>query len=212
MKKLCEKHSLLVGALITLFIAIILSWIFPEAYYSNGKLGLSYAEKFGLFASTANDTRVGLFDITTYGQLVIYYFTTIFVFAFVVAGFYKLLGSTAAYQKLTDNIAKKFEGKEKIFVGIAAFIIACISGVSTEQFAIFALIPFVISILSKLKVDKVSGVTATFGAVLVGILGATYSVKISGQLANTSTGLGVSYGNELLATIILFAIAYALLL
>ena len=53
MKKLCEKHSLLVGALITLFIAIILSWIFPEAYYSNGKLGLSYAEKFGLFASTA---------------------------------------------------------------------------------------------------------------------------------------------------------------
>lgn len=212
MKKLCEKHSLLVGSLITLFIAIILSWIFPEAYYSNGKLGLSYAEKFGLFASTANDTRVGLFDITTYGQLVIYYFTTIFVFAFVVAGFYKLLGSTAAYQKLTDNIAKKFEGKEKIFVGIAAFIIACISGVSTEQFAIFALIPFVISILSKLKVDKVSGVTATFGAVLVGILGATYSVKISGQLANTSTGLGVSYGNELLATIILFVIAYALLM
>lgn len=212
MKKLCEKHSLLVGALITLFIAIILSWIFPEAYYSNGKLGLSYAEKFALFASTANDTRVGLFDITTYGQLVIYYFTTIFIFAFVVAGFYKLLGSTAAYQKLTDNIAKKFEGKEKIFVGIAALIIACISGVSTEQFAIFALIPFVISILSKLKVDKVSGVAATFGAVLVGILGATYSVRINGQLANTSTGLGVSYGNELLATIIFFVIAYALLM
>ncbi len=212
MKKLCEKHSLLVGALITLFIAIILSWIFPEAYYSNGKLGLSYAEKFALFASTANDTRVGLFDITTYGQLVIYYFTTIFIFAFVVAGFYKLLGSTAAYQKLTDNIAKKFEGKEKIFVGIAALIIACISGVSTEQFAIFALIPFVISILSKLKVDKVSGVTATFGAVIVGILGATYSVRINGQLANTSTGLGVSYGNELLATIVLFVIAYALLM
>ena len=140
MKKLCQKHSLLVGALITLLLAVLFSWVFPEAYYSNGKLGLSYAEKFGLFASTANDTKVGLFDITTYGQLVIYYFTTIFVFAFVVAGFYKLLGSTAAYQKLTDNIAKKFEGKEKIFVGISAFIIACISGISTEQFAIFALI------------------------------------------------------------------------
>lgn len=212
MKKLCEKHSLLVGALITLVIAIVLTWIFPEAYYSNGELGLSYAEKFGLFATTAEDPRVGLFDITIYGQLVIYYFTTIFVFAFVVAGFYKLLGSTAAYQKLTDNIAKKFEGKEKIFVGIAAFIIACISGVSTEQFAIFALIPFVISILSKLKVDKVSGVTSTFGAVLIGILGATYSTRISGQLANASTGLGVSYGNELLATIILFVIAYVLLM
>ena len=212
MKKLCQKHSLLVGALITLLLAVLFSWIFPEAYYSNGKLGLSYAEKFGLFASTANDTKVGLFDITTYGQLVIYYFTTIFVFAFVVAGFYKLLGSTAAYQKLTYNIAKKFEGKEKIFVGISAFIIACISGISTEQFAIFALIPFIISILSKLKVDKVSGVTATFGAILVGILGATYSVKITGQLANTSTGLGVSYGNELFATIILFVIAYLLLM
>ena len=212
MKKLCEKHSLLVGALITLLIAAIFSWIFPEAYYSNGSLGLSYAEKFGFFASTASDPKVGLFDITTYGQLVIYYFTTIFVFAFVVAGFYKLLGTTGAYQKLTNNIAKKFEGKEKLFVAIVAFVLASLSGISTEQFALFALIPFVVTILSKLKVDKISGVSATFGAILVGILGSTYSVKITGQLANTSTGIGVSYGNELLSTIILFAIAYILLM
>lgn len=212
MKKLWEKHSLLVGALIVLLFAIIFSWIFPETYYSNGSLGLSYAEKFGFFASTASDPKVGIFDITTYALLVIYYFTTIFVFAFVVAGFYKLLGTTAAYQKLTDSIAKKFNGKEKIFVGIVAFILACLSGISTEQIVLFAFIPFAISILSKLKVDKISGVSATFGAILVGILGSTYSSKITGQLVSSSTGLGISYGNELLSTIILFVIAYLLLM
>lgn len=212
MKKLCEKHSLLVGALIVLLFAIIFSWIFPETYYSNGSLGLSYAEKFGFFASTASDPKVGIFDITTYALLVIYYFTTIFVFAFVVSGFYKLLGTTSAYQKLTDNIAGFFKGKEKIFVGIVAFVLACLSGISTEQVALFVLIPFAFSVFSKLKIDKVSGVSATFGAIIVGILGSTYSVKITGQLANTSTGLGISYGNELLSTIILFVIAYLLLM
>lgn len=212
MKKFCEKHSLLVGALIVLLLAVLFTWIFPESYYSSGKLGLTYAEKFGLFASTASDPKVGLFDITTYAQLVIYYFTTIFVFTFVVAGFYKLLGSTAVYQKLTDNIAKKFNGKEKLFVALTAFIFACLSGIATEQVALFALIPFAVTIFNKLKVDKVSGVASTFGAILVGIIGSTYSVKIAGQLANAQSGLGVSYGNELLSTVILFVIAYLLLM
>lgn len=197
MKKFFEKHDLFKASGIVLVIAILLSWLCSNAYYQNGEL------------VTDEIVRVGLFDISTYGLLGMYYFTTTLMFVFVISGFYKFLGSTEAYQKLTDGVAKIFTGKEKIFVAISTLFFAAWAGVATDYYVLLALIPFAISILSKLKVDKVVGVSATFGGALVGILGATYSTKIVGTLV---TALQVKYGFELITTIILFAIAYILLL
>ena len=77
-----------------------------------------------------------------------------------------------------------------------------------------ALVPFMISILSNLKVDKVTGVAATFGGIMIGLLGSTYSnvsaVFVNAQV-NNGKGLGLGYANELMGTLILFAIAYILL-
>ena len=199
MKKFFEKHDLFKLAGIFMFIAIILSWLCSYSYYAEGTL------------TTTEITRVGLFDISTYTLLGLYYFTVIFVFIFIAAGFYKFLGTTAAYQKLTDKIANVFKGKEKIFVALSTLVFACLTGVSTEYFVLLALIPFALTILSKLRVEKVVGLSATFGGMLVGILGSTYSTKIVGNLVDATYGLGVSYGYELVSVIVLFVIAYMLL-
>lgn len=196
MRKFFEKHDLFKLAGIFLLIAVLLTWICSSAYYSEGKL------------ITDEISRIGLFDISTYGLLGLYYFTVIFIFIFISAGFYKFLGSLDAYQKMTDNIAKIFKGKEKIFVALSTLIFAALAGIVNEYFVLLAFIPLAISILAKLKVDKITGLSATFGGVLVGIIGATYSTKIAGQLVTTMT---LSYGFELLVTIILFVIAYVLL-
>lgn len=199
MKKFFEKHDLFKLAGIFVLIAVLLSWLCSTAYYAEGKL------------VTEQMTRVGLFDFTTYSSLGFYYFTVMFVYIFVTAGFYKFLGSTTAYQRLTDNIANVFKGKEKIFVALSTLVFACLAGVSTEYFALLAIIPFAVTVLSKLNVDKVTGVSATFGGVLVGILGSTYSSKIVGVLADEQIGIGVTYGYELVSVVVLFAIAYILL-
>lgn len=199
MKKFFEKHDLFKLAGIFVLISVILSWVISYSYYTDGTL------------ASEEITRIGVFDLTTYGLLGFYYFTVIFMFIFIVAGFYKFLGSVDAYDKLTDNIAKFFTGKEKILVAISTLLFACLSGISTEYMVLLGIIPLVISILSKLKVDKITGLIATFGGVLVGIIGSTYSTKIVGVLADSSIGVGVTYGYELVGTIILFAISYLLI-
>ena len=211
MKKFFEKHDLFKLTGIFVLIAVLLTWLVSSSYFTAGTL------------SSNGFNRVGLFDLTTYGLLQIFYFTVVFMFVLVVGGFYKFVGSLEAYDNLTSKIAAKFEGKEKVLVALSMLLFGVIygvstdllfgaaTGVSTDYLVLFAIIPFVISILAKLKVDKVTGLVATFGGILVGILGATYAPKITGILADSTNGLGVSYGFELASTIVLFAVAYLLL-
>ncbi|MCH5166712.1 MAG: hypothetical protein J1F35_02355 [Erysipelotrichales bacterium] len=199
MKKFFEKHDLFKIVGIVVLVAILLTWLVGYSYYSQGTL------------ATEEFNRVGLFDLSTYGLLQIFYFTVVFMFVFVVGGFYKFVASLPAYDSLTTKIASKLKGKEKVFVALSTLVFASLSGISVDYLVLFAIIPFVISILSKLNVDKITGLVATFGGVLIGIIGATYSPKITGILVDAKNGLGVSYGYELLATVILFAVTYLVL-
>lgn len=197
MKKFFEKHDLFKIIGIFLLISVILTWVCSASYYKDGSL------------ITDEITRVGLFDIASYSFLGFYYFPAMGVFLFMVGGFYMFLGSTDAYQELTRKIAERFKGKEKLFVAITMLIFGLLATVVNELFLLAALIPFAISILSKLNVDKVTGVSATIGGVLVGVLGSLYSPKIGGFLFESFPEL--TYGYELLSLIILFVIAYVLL-
>lgn len=199
MKKFFEKHDLIKLTGICVLLVVILSWIISSGYYTSGVISYDVIN------------RIGIFDLTTYSLLTVMYYFLVFMFIFVVSGFYKFLGSLDAYDSLTSKIASVFKGKEKLFVALSTLIFACLSGISTEHIVLLAIIPFAITILSKLKVDKISGLIATFGGILIGILGATYSTSIVGHLADTSYGLSVSYGFELITVIVLFAITYLLL-
>lgn len=199
MKKFFEKHDLFKLASIFVIISIILTWVCKYSYYSGGEL------------VTDEIKRIGIFDLSTYGLLGVYYFTVSVIFVFIVAGFYKVIGSVPAYQIITSNVAKKLEGKEKLFAAISILIYAILASIVTDYMVLLALIPLSITIMSKLKFDKVSALASTFGGVLVGILGATYSDKIVKFLVDSTSGLGVSYGYEIVAVLVLAGIAYVLL-
>ena len=202
MKKFFEKHDLVKLSGLFMIMTALFTWLVSNNSFSNGEL------------VTDQMLRVGLFDITTYGLLGMYYFTATFLFVFFVAGFYKFLGSTEAYNRLTDKFAGVFEGKEKVFVAISILVYACLAGISTDHLVLLAFIPFTISILAKLKVDKVSGLLSTFGGVLIGVLGSTYSSKVVGQMVTSSTvsGLVSAYNYEMMGIGVIFVLAYILLL
>lgn len=199
MKKFFEKHDLFKITGIVVLIAVLFTWLVSSSYFSAGTL------------ASNEFSRVGLFDLTTYGLLQIFYFTVVFMFVIVVGGFYKFIGSLEVYDNLTTNIAAKFKGKEKVLVALSILVFGALAGISTEYLVLFAIIPFAISILAKANVDKITGLVSTFGGVLCGILGATYSPKIAGILVDATNGLGVSYGFEITSTVILFAVSYLLL-
>lgn len=187
------KHNLVKVAGIMVLITVLLTWIIPQGYYSNGAI------------SAGDITRVGLFDFFTYGLLGMYYFTVLVTFVFVLGGFYQVLSKIDAYQKLTDKIAKTFKRKEILFVILVSFIIAAITSITNEYIVVLVSVPFFITILRKIGLDKFAGFATTFGAILVGVIGSIYSSKVAGM---NIQALGTENGTYIWVRVIIFAIAY----
>ncbi len=195
MKKFFEKHDLVKIALCMIIFTLLLTWIIPQGYFNAGEL------------TKGEITRIGLFDFVTYGLLGMYYFTVLVTFLFVTGAFYQFLSKLGAYQKLTDKISKRWKGKEILFSLIVSFLFAALASMLNEYLVLVAFMPFVITICSKLNMNKISSFVMTFGAMLVGILGSTISAKVMGMNVQY---LSQSYTTHLLEKIILFVLAFAI--
>ena len=160
-----NKKDIAIAILIMIAIAVVLTWILPYGYFQNGAF-----YEYGM-------NRIGLTDLTTLGYYSAYFAIDKVVFLLVVGGFYGLLSKVGAYQKLTTAIAKKLKGKEIIALVATSVIIAALTSISTISFGMLLFIPFLISIFTKMNLDKMSAFTATFGSILIGILGATFGTE-----------------------------------
>ena len=210
MKKFFEKHDLFKIVAILMILTAVLTWVCRVSMFQNGEL-VTFSETVKGAPAIMDDSTVGLFDFNAYFFLVFYVFSNTFVFIFLVHALYKVLGKSKVYSTIIDKFANLFKGKEIIYAGISMLFYAALTSIANDYFVALVFIPFTISILNRLKVDKVSAFASTFGGVLIGFLGSTYSHVISGLIINYGQ-IPVKYGNELLATIILAVIAYAVLL
>ena len=199
MKKEGNKHNLVKVTGIMVLITVILTWVIPQGMFQGS--GIEVTEI----------TRVGVFDFFTYGLLGLYYFTVLVTFLFVLGAFYEVLSRTKGYNALTNNIAKKFKGKEIIFTVLVSFIISAIAAVTNEYIILISIIPFIITIMNKMKLDKITGFVATFGSILVGILGTVYSSKIVGMSVNYfSQGYELTYNTLLWVRLVTYGISFIL--
>jgi len=182
-------------------LAAVLTWLIPIGYFSNGKLEVQEI------------TRVGIMDFLTIGIDTIKYFPTIIVFMLILFGFYQLLSKIPAYQNMTATIAKKLKGKEIIFSIVTSFVVAVITGFVSNSinsaltgcFVALTFLPFIITICSKMKLDKISTFATTFGGFLIGIMGSLFSTNLVGL--NVSA-FGLAYNKGILIRAILFALTF----
>lgn len=196
MKKFFEKYDLIKLAGIMVIISVLLTWFIPTGYFSGTEF-------------VSNDiSRVGISTFLEYGLLGIYHFSVLVTFLFVLGGFYQVLSKRAGYQQLVKNISEKLKGCEIPTVLVISLIFAILCSLTNEYFPLLAFIPFVITILNKMKVDKISAFVATFGGLLVGTIGSTFSTKLAGELTSK---LGVEAADVLTTQTILFVIAFILL-
>lgn len=165
MKKFFEKHTVakLVGILF--FIAIVLSWIIPYSAFQGAEL------------MKTEKANVGLSDITTIFSTSISFIIDKIVYLVALGGFYAVISKTNGYKKIVSGIVKKLKGKEVLSTIIVSIVIAILSSFMTQSFVVILFIPFFITILRNLGMNKITTFAATFGAMLVGILGATYGYE-----------------------------------
>lgn len=176
MKRKEKKYGLFKGILLFILIAIVLTWLIPNGAFSNTGF-----QESGL-------VRVGLNDLAWLIYYGMYFSIDKIMFLLVVGGLYGILTKTNAYERIVSGIAKKFSKHKNIAVVVFSVIIAILTSLLTQSFVVIIFIPFIISILNRMKLDKMTILATTFGSMLVGILGATYGTE------------GLVYFNKYMAT------------
>lgn len=160
-----KEHALIKSVGVMVLAALLCTWLLPYGNFSGSNftdLGMS---------------RVGFGDLST-----ILYYSTYFcldkvIYLFVLAGFYALLSKTEGYKKIVNDIADSLKDHKVAFAVITMAIFVFLTMLSSQTLAVVFFIPFFISILSKLKFDKLSALTLTFGGVLSGMVGSPWGTE-----------------------------------
>jgi len=164
MKKFFEKHAVAKAIGILFVITVVLSWIIPAGQFQGSQL------------VDGGMMRVGLNDIGTILSTSIYFILDKIIYLLVLGGFYAVLSKTDGYKKLVNNIVKKINGKEPIFVLVTSIIITFLTSMISQTLAMFVFIPLLITIMLKSGISKLVAFASTFGAIIVGVLGGIYGV------------------------------------
>lgn len=180
--KKSTKHNLVKWIGLFFFVSIALTWIFSYGYYYNGMEFYDY----GMY-------QQGLSDIPNMLYYAIGFASDKIIFLLVLGGFYALLTKCNGYKKLVSNIAEKFKGKELTFALIVSLLFTVMGSFFSQTFVALVFVPFVISILLSMKLDKITAFCVTFGSILIGLLGVTYG-KEGFSWFNKYTNLTMSTG------------------
>ena len=174
-----NDHSLFKAIAITLLVAIVLTWLIPAGQLSGTEFVVSEKVRTGI-----NEIFLGMF----YGAN--YYLVQI-MFLVVIGIFYGIVSKTKGYQAMISSIAKMWKGKEKVFVLVNSLLLALMASMFTHPFAALLFVPMLYSVANKLGMSKISTTMMSFGAILVGLMGLTYSnygvEYINGYMGTTAT-------------------------
>jgi len=195
MKKFFKKNDLFKIVGIVILLTVLLTWLIPLGSYSSGEI------------VTSGITRIGLNDFFTDSLLSVYYFAIIITFLLILGALYHTLSKTSGYQTLLEKFTKFLKGKEIWFVLIASFVFAALASISNEVYQLLIFVPFVITIILNLKMDKLTALSTTFGSILIGVLGTTFSPMI---LEEMNSYLSLTYNTEIFTKIMLFVVTYLL--
>ena len=176
MKKKSDK--VLIVLLFIVAIAV-LSWIIPQGFYS-----------YGVYASMET-VRAGIFDVFVQICFAFYYNYVDILFILLVGGCYGVLSKTKSYRKLVDKTAKLIKGKEHFAMIVTTFVMSLYTSIGDQLLPMFVFIPFIISVFLRNGKDRLTALAASFGGILVGYVGATFSMYAYDYIGE-STGLAIN--------------------
>ena len=175
-----EKHTLAKSILVFVVSGLLASWLFTSGMFQ----GSDFVD---------NDfTRIGLTDIGFMLYYSVYFMMDKIPLLLVVCGFYGVLSRISGYQKLTDSLASSFSKHPIVHSVIISTILFIFTSLFSQTLIVLLFIPFFVTVLSKMGMDKLTVFSITFGSALVGILGCTFGTD-SIAAFNTYFGQEIDY-------------------
>jgi len=166
MKKMFKEHDLVKILSIMILLVVVLTWIIPTGTFSTGAT-LTEGEL----------GRIGLVHLFYGFTFAIQNYSIQIAFLLLVGIFYGVVTKTEMYKTLVSRLAKFGKGH---VIGVSlgvSFIIAALASVLNNTMILLLFIPFLITVLRRMGLDKISAFATTFGSILVGVLGATIGTE-----------------------------------
>ena len=166
-----KKFNLIKVLGISLLIVVLLSWVIPAGYYSNGT-----------FTSTKTTVPVGVFDLFRLPVITIVTFIQYGILLLSIGAFYGVLNKTGVYSKLVDSLVSKTSKKKMTFLMVTITLFVLLASIVGTLNVLFVLVPFFVAVLLKLGYSKITALASTVGSMLVGQIGSTFGFDIWGYL------------------------------
>ena len=182
-----EVSSPFKAVMILLIVTLILTWVLPTTYYS-----------YGIQKGSIEET--GLFDILSYGNVVVSYFGNVIFYVLSIGVFYGVLHKIGAYRALLDKMVSGLKGKELIILSLIIFLLAAVTSVCGASLGLWIIIPFVISLVLLMGYDKITAALVTVGSISVGLIGTTLSSTYISSSYNVVAQNGIGVVNDILST------------
>lgn len=157
-----DDHRLSKSIFVFVLATILFTWIIPYGQFSGGDF-----YDYGL-------GRVGIVDVSVSMYNALYYTMDKIIFLLIIAGVYGVLAKTSGYQRLVTVIAEKLKKYVVVYSVVVSVFLFILTSLFSQTFVVLAFVPFFISILLKMNLDKLTTFIITFGSVLVGLLGVTF--------------------------------------
>lgn len=186
-----KKHNALKVVLVSLIILLVLSWIFPAAYFSSEFMD-------------QGRVQMGLFDFFEYPLTAISYFGYIPMYLLFVGGFYGVLYKIPAYRSFLDKVVKKANKHSVLTIILMVALLALGVSICGLQVGFALFIPFLVSVLLLMGYDNKVVAYTIVGALAAGLVGTTYGVQNSGLAASV---LSLNFDFQIGVRFILLAVA-----
>ena len=191
-----KKYNIFKIVLIVIFVLLVLSWIFPAAYYSG-----QYVDQ--------GRVQMGLFDLFNYPITALSYFGFIAIFLILVGGLYGVLYKIPAYRAFLDKLVKLMKGKEKLSISIMIVIIALLVSICGLQIGIAIFVPFIVALILLMGYDKLVAAFVVVGSIAAGLIGTTFAASNTSVLTQA---LSIKYDFEIGVRLIILVVAIALVI
>lgn len=178
-----------------ILLGMSLTWIFNYGNFN----GAEYYD-YGL-------VQEGLTDIPNAIYNAIYFAGDKIVYLLALGAFYGVLNKSKGYKKLVSRVAEVFKGKEILYAIMTSLVVTVMTTLVEQTFIVLMFVPFLISVALRMRLDKLSAFSITFGSILIGLLGATYGGE---GLYWFNYYTGVEVGTGIIYRLIVLVIGYLL--
>lgn len=186
-----SNHGAFKVLAIVILVVALLTWFIKSGTWSYD--ANEAGQKIANFTANEEPVRTGINELFLAVYYAINYYLIQIVFLGILGIFYGVISKTKGYKVMVKKIASLFKKKDTLFILLSSLFVALFASFTTQPIVSLIFIPMLYSVAKELKINKVSAMLATYGALAVGLMGVTFGT-FGVNYAIQNIGLEVTSG------------------